>query len=337
MSEPKVVVLGGNTGSWHAQDRISEASTMNGIEAWVYALNGNYIEGSTARSRDLEQYDIVIANYNFSATDHLLKLALNRKAGCKLVILIEGDALAYLKPHPYMRDLMNSSDLIVCINKFTESFFKKLTSTKVEYIGIPYPAEGIRALATPIEKRRKDIFLGPMLLSRWLEYFCVKDMGFPLYGYERRLSRKRKTIIKNIRKYRTIDPLYFHERSRELYKDPSLTILREATLPDFFRHNGGAYLWLNLDQRYTWGRYVLDAAALQVPIITTHSTGHGEEFFPLTTLATEFEIDKAAELVKRLFSDEEFYREVSTIPIEKFDHLRPEVKKKELLHVLYPS
>jgi hypothetical protein len=310
---------------------------VNGIEAWVYALNGNYIQGITAHSRDLEAFDIVIANYNFSAADHLLKLAQDRKPSCKLVILIEGDALDYLKPHQYMRDIFDSSDLVICINKFTEDFFRKFTSTRVEYIGIPYPGEGIRALSTPFEKRRKDVFLGPMLLSRWLEYFCVKDLGIPVYGYERHLSRKRRTIIKNIRQYRTIDPMYFHNRSRDLYRDPSLTIIREQTLPDFFRHNGGAYVWLNLDQRYTWGRYVLDAAALQVPIITTRSTGHGEDFFPLTTLATEFEINKAAELVKRLFTDEEFYREVSTIPIEKFDHLRPEVKKKELLQILYPS
>ncbi len=336
MSEPKLILLGGNSGRWKAEEHVNEASTMNGIEAWVFAFNGSYAEGAVAKHQDIEGFDIIIANYNFSRTSHLLKLAQNRNKTCKFVTLIEGDALDYLKPQPYMRELMDSSDLILCINKHTEAFFRKLTSTKVQYIGIPYPAEGIRALGTPIEKRRKEIFLAPMLLSRWLEYFCVKDIGIPFYGYERRLTRTRKTIVKTIRKHRTINPWHFHEKSRKLYQEPSFTIYRESTLPDFFRHNGGAYLWLNLDQRYTWGRYVLDAAALQVPIITTRSTGHGETFFPLTTLDNEFEIDKAEELIRRLLIDEEFYREVSTIPIERFDELRPEVMKQKLLRALFP-
>lgn len=336
MSEPKVLLLGGNRGRWSAKDRLGEASTMNGIEAWIYAFGGDYAEGPAAKKEDLAGYDIIIANTN-NPIDHLIQLAESRPANTKWVTLIEGDALDYLKPQPYVRELMDSSDLIGCINKYSESFFKRFTSTPASYIGIPYPAEGIRALSTPVARRRKEIFLAPMMLSRWTEYICAKDLGVTLYGYERRLTRQKRTILKTLRKYRTIDPWYFHKKARILYREPEFTIFRDETLPQFFKRNGGAYLWLNLDQRYTWGRYVLDAAALQVPIISTRSTGHAEDFFPDTMVENEFEIEKARALILRLLRDDDFYRSVATIPLEKFDHLRPEVKKKELLNALFPS
>lgn len=334
MSEPKVLLLGGNTGSWSAKDRLADARTMNGIEAWVFAFDGNYAECQTVRNQDLEGYDIIIANTK-NQIEHLFHLAEHRPVNTKWVTLIEGDALNYLKPQPYIRELMECSDLIICINKYSENFFRKFTSTRVEYIGIPYPAEGIRALSTPIEERRREIFLAPMMLSRWAEYFCAKDLDVPLYGYEERLTRHRRTIVKNFWKYKSMDPLYLHKKVRDLYPEPNITIYRDEPLPVFFKHNGGAYMWLNLDQRYTWGRYVLDAAALQVPIITTRSTGHAENFFPQTMVENAFELDKAAELITRLLNDKDFYREVATIPIEKFDHLRPEIMKKELLNILF--
>ena len=89
-----------------------------------------------------------------------------------------------------------------------------------------------------------------------------------------------------------------------------------------------------MDPRYTWGRYILDAAALQVPVIATRSTGHAETFFPELMLENEFEIEKTQDLVLRLFRDKEFYQSVATIPLEKFNHLLPETKKKELLTIL---
>lgn len=336
MSEPRVLLLGGNTGRWSAKDRLGDASTMNGVEAWVFAFGGDYAEGPAAKISDLEGYDVIIANTNHPF-DNLLHLADNRPSNTKWVTLIEGDAHDYLKPLPFIRDLMASSDLIGCINKYSESFFKKFTTTPARYIGIPYPAEGIRALSTPIEKRRREIFLAPMMLSRWTEYFCAKDLGVPLYGYERRMTRHRRTIVKTLRKYKTIDPWYFHKKARGLYQEPEFTVYRDEALPDFFKRNGGAYIWLNLDERYTWGRYVLDAAALQVPIIATRSTGHAETFFPATLVENEFALDKTSELLTRLLNDQDFYREVADVPLEKFDHLRPEVKKKELLDILFPS
>ena len=335
MSEPKVLLLGGNRGRWSAGETLSDASTMNSGEAWTYAFNGDFIQNIAARPSDLAKYDIIIANADSFAIKNLYRLLQARPANCKWITLLEGDALDYIKPRPYVRDLLDGSDLVNCINKNTLSFFKRFTSAPVKYIGFPYPAESIRVLSTPISERRREIFLAPMLLGRWLEYFCLKDIGVPLYGYEKRLSRKLRNIFKLLGVHRSLNPHYFHNKVRSLYNDPSLEIRRETVLSEFFRHNSGAYLWFNLDPRYTWGRYVLDAAALQIPIVTTRSTGHAEKFFPKTMVETEFDIESAVDLVHRLLNDKDFYEEVATIPLESFDEFRPEVKKKELLDALY--
>ncbi len=335
MPEPKVLLLGGNRGRWSAKDSLAEATTMNSGEAWIYAFGGDFIQNLAAKPADLQGYDIIIANCDSFAIKHLYELMQSRPSGGKWVSLLEGDALDYIKPRPYVRDLLDGSDLVNCINKHTLSFFRKFTSAKVEYIGFPYPAEGIRALSTPLSQRRREIFLAPMLLSRWMEYFCVKDMGVPLYGYEKRLSRRLKTIFKNLYTHGTLDPNHLRTKARSLYRDSGIEIRQETGLAEFFRHNGSALLWLNLDHRYTWGRYVLDAAALQVPIVTTRSTGHAENFFPKTMIESEFDIDEATDLVQRLLNDKDFYDEVAHVPIEKFDEFRPEVKKKQFLDALY--
>src|SRR5436189_6315465 len=111
MHEPRVLLLGGNRGKWSAGDRLNDAPTMNGIEAWVYAFDGDYIEGAAAQVKDIQGYDIIIANYNFSEAKHFLSLCQNRDSKSKWVTLIEGDALDYLKPQAFMLELMDSSDL----------------------------------------------------------------------------------------------------------------------------------------------------------------------------------------------------------------------------------
>lgn len=335
-STPRVLLLGGNTLPWKASERLHEADTMTGIESWVYAFGGDYICGMDATPSTIAQYDIIIGNTNSTFIPHLLTLAESRRPETKWVTLIEGSGTDYIKPLPGVPKIFDVSDLVISINKYTTDLFRAMTKTQVEYIGIPYPAETIRKLSTPIDKRRREIYLSPFLLSRWSEVFVARQAKVPYYGIERRLTRKVHTLLPNLRKYGTINPKYNMDKARKLYNEPTLDIHRERSLEDHFRIEGGSMLWLNFDERYTWGRNVLDAAALQIPIVSTRSTGHQEDFFPTLLMETPFELEKALQLANRLLDDEEFYRDVCTIPIEKFAHLRPELMRDILLKILYP-
>jgi hypothetical protein len=331
---PRVLVLGGNTLPWKASERPHEAATMTGIESWVYAFGGDYLCGMDATPSIISNYDIVIGNTNLTFIPHLITLAESRGQGTKWVTLIEGSGTDYLRPINGVPKIFDVSDLIISINKYTTDLFRAMTTTHVEYIGIPFPAETIRKLSTPIDKRTREIYLSPFLLNRWSEVFVARQAKIPYYGIERRLTRKVKTILPNLKKYGTISPKYFMDRAKRLYNEPTLSIRRESSLEEHFRNEGNAMLWLNFDERYTWGRNVLDAAALQVPVISTRSTGHQEDFFPQLLLETPFELEKALTLTLRLINDEDFYREVCTIPLERFGHLSPEYMSAKLLSVL---
>jgi hypothetical protein len=101
--------------------------------------------------------------------------------------------------------------------------------------------------------------------------------------------------------------------------------------------NADAFFWLNLDPRFTWARYVLDAAALGIPIITTVSTGHGETLFPYTTLADEYQLGTAIELGKRLLEDSAFYRSVTEYAEEYITSFSSEQCVNRLLATLYDN
>jgi hypothetical protein len=103
----------------------------------------------------------------------------------------------------------------------------------------------------------------------------------------------------------------------------------------YLREHSGSYLWINLDSRCTWSRFVLDAAALGIPIITTPSTSHGELLFPVTTVAHGMDIERTVELGKRLASDRDFYEQVARYPSDKMDFLRAEPMKRTLLRALH--
>jgi hypothetical protein len=333
-SEPRVLVLGGNRKAWHAQDRLHESATMSGIEAWVYAFGGDYMHGKAATERDIARYDIVFGNTNLDALENLVRLAESRPSSVQWVSLIEGSATDYLLPRSTIVTLLDAGDLVNVINKYSTELFASMTKTKVEYIGIPYPAREIRQLATSVEARRKEIFLCPFLTNRWSEVFVARRLGLPYYGLERRLTRRLNRLTDTIRKYGTADPHYLQKKAKAIYGEPSLDIRQEMPLGEYLRMVGESYMWLNFDERYTWGRYILDAAALGVPVISTRSTGHAEDFFPQLMLEHPFELEKAYTFAKRLIDDKDFCREMSTIPIERFDHLRPEAMKAKLLQAL---
>jgi hypothetical protein len=333
-SNPRVLVLGGNPGKWSARERLHEAEVTNGIEAWVFAFNGDYCCGDLLSVSEIANYDIVIGNLNSAFLDNHLQYLRAKPRPVKWVALIEGSATDYLAPNPKIKEILDAADLVSVINSLSVDLFRSLTSTRVEYIGVPHPSEGIRALATPIEQRRKEAFLATFLSSRQTDYLAAKELNIPIVGCEPRLSRKLKTLPTLWKKYGSFDPEYRMEKVRQYYNDPSLTVLPEKPFEEYFKYYGGSYLWINLDERYTWGRNILDAAALQIPVISTASTVHESALFPELQVSSPFAISEAVAIGKRLLSDAEFYRSVTDIPIELLAPFSPSSMKEKLLNCL---
>lgn len=352
--KPKVLLLAGNRGSWQANGKVLEDTLANGVEAWVYTFDGTYNQADKATISEINNYDIVIGNSNGEkCLANLIKLAEGRSAKVRWITMIEGDAYDYLSPNNNYLRLFDSSDLINCINIHSLEYFRKLTTTKVEYIGIPYPFEKVASYRIRPEKRDKKVFICPHLLERKNDYLVAKQIGMKYTGWEMQTSRAlhcffenmlkyykliktsekpiKDTIINSFNKYKIID--YTHK----IYGDTELEIQRSVVLDDFFRTYGSYYLWVNMDNRYTWGRYVLDAAALGIPIITTKQTGHGVNLYPETCLDNCFEIDKAVEISKKLINDYDYYKNISEYPIGKMEYLRSSIMREKLLNALNNS
>ncbi|MBI3259682.1 MAG: hypothetical protein HYZ54_09440 [Ignavibacteriae bacterium] len=331
-SNPRVLVLGGNQVRWSAKDIPEIKNTMNGVEAWAFTFWGDYRGYGVLKEKEISEYDIVIANTNFKYFPEYLRFRDKLSKGAKWIALIEGSASDYLKPKSIVKQVLDAADVVNCINRHALPLFKAITSSRVEYLGIPYPAAGIRKFEVPFEKRKREVLICPALTSRWNDYFVAKKLGIEYYGFEQLLSRKIKTLWSNYSKHGTFSDkrVLFHKTQKE-YEDSNLRIVAMTHLDNVFKITGRSLIWLNLDDRYTWGRNVLDAAALQIPVISTHSTGHAEDFFPELLVSNEFDIDSAIRIGKKLLEDKNFYKSIATIPIEKFDHLSHECMKYKLL------
>ncbi len=327
MIKGKILLLSGNPGIWSPFERIHEKSYMNGVEAWAFALNADYRYSLKTNISDLQNYEIVICNSNLFALKHCLKLCLNRPKNQFWITMIEGSASDYLNPHPYFIELIDHSDLVNVINQKTLDYFRSLTKTRTEYIGIPYPVDEIRKFRVVAENRNRKIFICLTSLNRINDIMIARQTGLPFYIYENIISRKIKNIgifFKNM----TISKNYFLKKAIEKY--PDLEVLPETSLKEYFRFNSKSFIWLNIDPRFTWGRFVLDAAALGIPMVTTSSTGHGDILFPFTCLNNEFDNEKALELIKRLSTDRDFYNQVSNYPENKMNYYKPENMVKRL-------
>lgn len=102
MHHPRTLVLGGNPGRWHWTDRAHEAPFATGIESWVHAMRGTYIDHRSATLEDVNEYELVICNTNNprseSAVARYTKLAEQRRASVNWVSLLEGDMRQYMIP-----------------------------------------------------------------------------------------------------------------------------------------------------------------------------------------------------------------------------------------------
>ena len=336
-SEPRVLVSGEKDGRWSANGKTVDEALSTGVQSWVYAFNGDYVGHRDIARQDLDHYDVVIMNMNRPLLP-LVRLAQNRPASTKWVSLIEGSADEYCLPQHDLKALLDMSDLVNVINRHSLSLFRSLTKSKVEYIGMPYPVDGVKKFVVPVDMRNKRIFLCTPLLRRWNDYLAAREIGLPYYGYETRKTHRGvwPLLAELIRtkSYRW-DSEENINKVKSLYSDDSLGIITfTKDSKKYFVENGSSYLWMNLESRYTWARFVLDAAALCIPIITTCPTHHGEVFFPQTTVAHVMDIERAIDIGRRLSRDRDFYEHVALYPADKMDFLRAEPMKRALLGAL---
>jgi hypothetical protein len=338
-SNPRVLVVGGNTDKWTAKEREYNKHLINGIETWVYATDGTYCNYSLFDKRLMNEFDIIIYNTNHYQDSALYKrindIAEKRPSNIRWMTLLEADMTQYIQPFTWIQQLFNLSDLVNTINEFSLPFFQSLTTTKVVYLGVPYPVEAVRAKRTAIVNRNSRALISPFLLQRWNDVMVAKQLNIQYDGVEKQLRRKWVDHIPNLINEGTLlNKNKRREKAQAIHNDSNLYVQSAWGFDRYYQSVGQYKFWINLDERYTWGRYVLDASALGVPIITTRSTGHARHLFPETMVETHFDIDKAVEIGQRLLDDKNFYERVSESNQQYLDKLSYDIMRDTLYSML---
>lgn len=342
ISKPRVGIFGGSVWRkprWTAAERsIEDANTANGVDALAFAFDAEFIDYPEVQVSDLSRFDIVFGNANRIPRSYLSKqrrLLDNRPSSLVWISIVEGDANEYLEPDTEYRDILDAADIVNVINEHSAPFFRRLTQTPITTIGLPYPIDGVSAYATPYDKRRKEICICPILLRRMNDVLAAKEIGLPYYGFSQVMLRRLNRTFSNWRKFGSVlDKDITKKKTHLAYNDPNLTVYLEKSISEYFRFNGGASLWMNLDNRYTWARFVLDAAALKMPIITTESTVHGSTLFPDTTIRNHFDLDNAVRLGKQLIEDSQFYHSVAENAFESLQTFSYDNTRKKFLDLI---
>lgn len=340
-AEPRVLLTGEKDGRWAANGKTVDELLVTGVMSWVYAFNGDYVGHRQLTPQDLQRYDLVIANLNRPLAP-LLRLAQARPASLRWVSLVEGPAHEYFGPEPDLKALLDASDLVNVINRHSLPLFQALTRRPVAYIGIPYPVDGVRQLRVPIEARRRRVFLCAHLTRQWNEYLVGRTLDLPCYGYavrrppSRGLSRL-KALVRGDGSSRNDEAHLDETRAlyRAIFPDEAVGVVSHTKdMKRYFLEHRDALFWISLDSRHTWSRFVLDAAALGMPMITTAATSHGVLLFPETTVTHAMELDRVTALGRQLIADREFYDRVATYPEDKLEFLRPGPMTRALLDAL---
>lgn len=333
----KTLLLGGNPGFWRASERANDRHVMSGIEAWVFAMDGDHCNTLEATPELIDRYDLIIGNTNFGAyRPKLLALQSGRKSSVRWVTLIEGCATDYLAPNSILKQILDGSDLINVINRHTLEFFRLCTSARCEYVGIPYPAANIRKQFSPGDRRDvwtpSNLYNARASCASVLAALPVTDrFGRRCHGFMRKQTTQKRRLP--FLPTMGINPKKEEQPCAGLIN--SVLFHKEMNMAEYFQTlSNSAYAFLNLDHRYTWARDVIDCAALQIPCIATRSTGHVEDYFPELMLRNEFEVREAAELLERLYTDNAFYERCAKVPIELLEPLSHASMKQKLLAAL---
>jgi hypothetical protein len=306
--ERRALVMDTNPGRWNYSAPDRQYLIANGVEAWVGALRGDFIGRTLPSAREIRDYDLIIANLNPALIDGYRRLADRRPPGQTWVGLVEGCGRDYLDPPSSLLRFMEQCDLIANINEHTTAYLQSLTTTPVRWVGIPYPIEAVRALGTRPEDQRREALVCPRQY-RQPSFVVAEALGVPVRAFFQKTSRTFRNIPTYVRHGYFKTDLRARAWLNERGPTPRIADI-ERSMHTFWSVGGGCAVWVNLDPRYTWARFVLDGAALGVPVISTDSTAHSGVLFPELTVRDVFCVDEAISIGRRLLADEEYRRSV---------------------------
>ena len=286
----------------------------NECRSWAYTFSGDTICGRTINDYSVfDQYRIVLIELTANMID--VAIEIKKQTKCYLIGVPESEMIplwpfATLKKYKEMLDMC---DLVGVINEKALEPMRTLTSSRVEYVGLPYPLAWAKEQLKGVKKNNL-IELGNMNTGVGVPYNILVFKKLDFNGIFYFNPSPERNIIQNLAGGR-------------------LKCLQPKGYQDYYREHLSNFLGLHMDIRYTVGRYPLDCAAANIPLVGTpyaQSQGH---LYPSTSV-NHWEIDKAVDLIRRLYFDSIFYDRVVEYANEKLKDFDIDVTRQRLLSYL---
>lgn len=208
--------------------------------------------------------------------------------------------------------MLDMLDLVGVITEKAIQPMQSITNTKVGYIGLPYPL--FWSKANNSKERNSLIELGNMSIGCGVPFNLAvfKNLDFDGICYPHN-NEDKETM-----RYLTHNRLQFG---------------KIKGWQDYYREHSSNFLGIHMDMRFSVGRFSMDCAAANIPLVGTPYSQAQEHLFPETSIK-HYEIDKAVNLVKRLYSDSNFYDRVVEYANEKIKDFDIEITKQRFLNLL---
>ena len=299
-------------------------SNLGGDGEWKHMANecrmwSTIFSGDTICGRTINDYSI-FNNYRIALielTANMIDVAIEikKQTKCYLIGVPESEIVplwpfATLKKYKEMLDMC---DLVGVINEKAVEPMRTLTDTRVEYVGLPYPLAWAKQQLKDV-KKNDLIELGNMNIGVGVPYNILVFKKLDCNGVFYFNPCPERNIIQNL-------------------AGGNLKCLQPKGYQDYFREHLFSFCGLHMDVRYTIGRFGLDCAASNTPLVGTHYSQSQGHLFPETSV-NHWEIEKAVNLVKRLYSDSNFYDHVVEYANEKIKDFDIDITRERLLNAL---
>jgi hypothetical protein len=286
----------------------------NECRSWAYTFSGDVRCGRTINDYGVfDQYQIVLIELTANMIDVCIEL--KKQTKCFVIGVPESEIvplwpLATLKKYKEMLDMC---DLVGVINEKALEPLRALTSSKVEFVGLPYPLAWAKQQIKDVKKNNL-IELGNMNVGVGVPYNILVFNKLDCNGIFYFNPGPERNIIHSLTNNR-------------------LKCLQPKGYQDYFREHIFSFCGLHMDIRHTVGRFGLDCAASNTPLVGTHYSQSQGHLFPEISV-NHWEIEKAVSLVKRLYFDSAFYDHIVEYANEKIKDFDIDVTRERLLNYL---
>ena len=306
---------------------------QNHMNIWAAIMGGTvyngllFDQGGYGLDYDyFNEFDLIMLALRQETIEVGIKVKQRSKA--KVVVLL-GAEVEHFTTHitrdlqAKMVELLNIVDAVAVLHDESIPLFKALTSRPVGLVGLPFPLKRVREMCPPVQKQ-EEIELGSIIQASLIHdrdglvnLAALSEIGMP--GVVNIWDPVEMEYVRSIRKYLPIQQVKF--RYNYLGWDHYITQANYSLLG------------LHLDNRYSWGRFPIECAAVRMPCVAPPSLYTQQILFPRLCVPYR-DIEGAVALVKKLVSDADFYEEAVSYAQSQIELFSYEQCKMRLFNLI---